>query len=184
MPAAEAAADAAPAAEAAFPGTAAAETAGGRMSVGRTPAEVVRAVTAGVGRLIAGNLSEADREAELDRLAALYAERTDVRHPLRPLGDTPLRTRAELRKHFAEGPGAARAERFEAVGEVRSTDDPEVVVYEFRYEVTVGDREFSLPCVFVTRVRDGEIVESRDYNDHIGMARAFNFLDSLAAQLT
>jgi hypothetical protein len=83
------------------------------------PAEVVRAVTDGVGRLIAGGLTEVEREAELDRLAGLYAEQTDVRHPLRPLGDTPLRTRSELRKHFAEGPGAARAERFEAVGEVR-----------------------------------------------------------------
>lgn len=38
--------------------------------------------------------------------------------------------------------------------------------------------------VFVVRVRDGLIIESRDYADHIGMARAFGQLGSLARALT
>lgn len=151
-----------------------------------SPEDVVRAVAAGVSRLIAGRLSEQEVEAELDALAGLYAEHTDVRHPFAPLGDEPLKTRAELRRHFAEGPAQPVAERFEAVGEVHRTADPEVVVFEFRYEGSVGGREFSVPCIFVTRVRDGLIVESRDYIDHLGMARAFGYLphlvDSLAAQ--
>lgn len=52
-----------------------------------TPADGVRAVAAGVSRLITGNLTERERQAQLDHLAGLYAEHTDVRHPFAPLGD-------------------------------------------------------------------------------------------------
>jgi uncharacterized protein len=148
------------------------------------PADVVRAVAAGVSRLIAGNLTEHEKEAELDHLAGLYAEHTDVRHPFAPMGDTPLRTRADLRRHFSEGPARARgAGRFEPVGQVHETADPEVVIFEFSYVGSADDRPFTLPCIFVVRVRDGVIVESRDYADHIGMARTFGHLNNLATAL-
>jgi len=148
------------------------------------PADVVRAVATGVSALIAGQLTEQQKQAQLDHLASLYAEHTDVRHPLAPLVDTPLRTRAELRRHFAEGPGRAQgAERFEAVGQVHETSDPEVVIFEFSYVGSANGRPFSLPCIFVTRVRDGVIVESRDYADHVGLARAFGRLNNLATAL-
>ncbi|MBB4684283.1 nuclear transport factor 2 family protein [Amycolatopsis jiangsuensis] len=150
-----------------------------------TPAEVVRAVAAGVSRLAASALSEQDERAELDHLAGWYAERTDVRHLFAPLGDTPLRTRAELRRHFAGAAALLRgAERFAPVGQVHETADPEVVVFEFSYVGSVLGRAVSVPCIFVTRVRDGLIVESRDYADHVGMARAFGRLDQLAAALS
>lgn len=149
------------------------------------PADVVRAVAAGVGRLVAGRLTPSEREAELDRLAALYAEQTDVRHPFAPLGDRPMRTRAELREHFANAPAeTGGAERFDPVGTiVHITQDPEVVVVEFAYQGSAGDRDFSVPCIFVVRVRDGRIVESRDYGDHVGLARAFGRLEALASAL-
>ena len=154
------------------------------MSQPKTPAEVVRAVAAGVCRLFTAELTEAQLQAQLDGLAALYAEHTDVRHPFTPTGDTPLRTRAELRAHFARVPSLATGvERYEAVGQVHETADPEVVVFEFRYVGARGGRPFEFPCVFVTRVRDGVIVESRDYADHVGSARAFGALDGLAAAL-
>lgn len=149
-----------------------------------TPTEVVQAVAAGVSRLIAGGLTEHEREIELDHLAGLYAERTDVRHPFAPLGDTPLRTRAELRRHFAEAPARARRpDRFEPVGHVHETADPEVVVFEFSYVGSAGGRPFAVPCIFVSRVRDGVIVESRDYGDHLGLARVFGGLDGLVTAL-
>ncbi|QIZ34633.1 hypothetical protein [Saccharopolyspora sp. ASAGF58] len=44
-----------------------------------------------------------------------------------------------------------------------------------------GPREFAVPCVFVLRVRDGQIVESRDYVDHFAFAEASGMLDSLPA---
>jgi ketosteroid isomerase-like protein len=149
-----------------------------------TPEQVVRAVAAGVSALVAGRLTDDERETQLDRLADLYAEHTHVRHPLAPLGDTPLRTRAELRRHFAEAPGSAEGiEHFDPVGQVHHTADPEVVVFEFCYEGSVNGRSFAAPCVFVVRVRDGVIVESRDYADHVGMARAAGRLTGLATAL-
>src|SRR3954471_15421625 len=118
------------------------------------PADVVRAVAAGVSRLVAGNLTEGQTRAQLDELAGLYAERTDVRHPFAPLGDTPLRTRADLRQHFAQGPArASGVERFEAVGQIHETADPEVVIYEFSYIGSVNGRPCTVPCIFVARVR-------------------------------
>jgi ketosteroid isomerase-like protein len=149
------------------------------------PADVARAVAAGVSRLVAGGLTPAEREVQLDALAALYAEETDVRHPFAPLGDRPLRSRAELREHFAAANALTEGvERFEPVDAVaHGTDDPEVVVVEFSYAGSAGGREFKVPCIFVLRVRDGEIVESRDYGDHVGLARAFGRLGELTEAL-
>ncbi|MBP8539769.1 nuclear transport factor 2 family protein [Streptomyces sp. MK37H] len=148
------------------------------------PADVVRAVAAGVSLLITGSLTEQERQAHLDHLAGLYAEHTDVRHPLAPTGDIPLRTRAEIRRHFAGITVQTHAvDRFEPVGQVHETADPEVVVFEFSYAGAVHGSPFALPCIFVTRVRDGVIVESRDYADHVGMARAFGRLNELATAL-
>ncbi|GAB3946149.1 hypothetical protein GCM10029976_073210 [Kribbella albertanoniae] len=110
-------------------------------------------------------------------LAELYAEQTDVRHPMHPERPEPLRSRDELRAHFGGGEDAQEdpVVRFEAVDVVvHRTEDPEVIVGEFAYLGTVAgsDESFRVPCVFVLRVRDGEIVESRDYVDHAAMAKA------------
>jgi ketosteroid isomerase-like protein len=149
------------------------------------PADVARAVAQGVSRLVAGGLAPAEREAQLDALAALYAEQTDVRHPFAPLGDRPLRSRAELREHFAAANGlTAGVERFVPVDTVvHETGDPETVVVEFTYEGAVAGREFAIPCIFVIRVRDGVIVESRDYGHHLELARVFGRLDALVDAL-
>jgi ketosteroid isomerase-like protein len=151
----------------------------------RTPEETVRTVAAGVCRLMHGGLTAAEEAAQIDGLAACYAERTDVRHPFSPLGDTPLRTRAAVREHFAAGGRPAGVQRYDVVEDhVYATSDPEVVIFEFRYAGVVDGRAFSLPCIFVVRVRDGEIVESRDYVDHVAAARAFGRLPSLAVALS
>jgi ketosteroid isomerase-like protein len=152
--------------------------------VTQAPGDVAKAVAAGVSRLVAGRLSPAEREAQLDALAELYADPTDVRHPFAPLGDTPLRTRAELRAHFAAAGPAHEVERFDPVNAVvHATDDPEVIVFEFAYAISVAGRDSEIPCIFVIRVRDGRIVESRDYSHHVGLARALGRLDELASAL-
>ena len=156
---------------------------GGTLSEPATPAEVVRAVADGVSRLIAGRLTDAERRAQVESLAARYAEHTDVRHPFAPLGDCPLTTRAELRDHFAATARVEGVDRFEPVGHVHETADPEVVIFEFSYTGAAHGQPFAIPCLFVTRVRDGEIVESRDYADHIAQARAFGRLRDLVAAL-
>jgi ketosteroid isomerase-like protein len=152
------------------------------MSTPLSPAEVVQAVAAGVSRLISGDLDPAQREEHLDQLAALYGETTNVRHPFNPLGDTPRSSRAEIRAHFA----AARvpAETLKPVDvHIHETADPEVVITEFRYEGTSEGRPFSWPSIFVTRVRNGVIIEARDYTDHVGAARALGRLDTLLTAL-
>jgi uncharacterized protein len=140
-----------------------------------TPEEVFRRLVHGV----------ADRE--LDALPSLYAEQTDVRHPMSPYGDQPLLSRDALREHFGgTGPQVAEVVRFQPDAiQVHQTQDPEVIVAEFDYAGTViaTGEEFRVPCVFVLRVRDGEIVESRDYIDHVAMARARGRLDELVAVL-
>ena len=47
-------------------------------------------------------------DGDLEALPALYAEQTDVRHPMSPYGDQPLLSREALRKHFrGAGPRVA-----------------------------------------------------------------------------
>ena len=150
-----------------------------------SPGQVARAVGVGATRLIAGGLSAVEREQQLDELAGLYAERTDVRHRFAPLGDHPLRTRAELRAHFARASAlTGRPDRFEQVDIViHTTGDPEVVIVQYSYRISREGREYSAPAIHVVRVRDGEIVESRDYAHHIELARAMGRLGELAEAL-
>ena len=130
------------------------------------PAEVVRAVADGVSRLVAGDLGQAEQERLLDELAALYAEATDVRHPFAPSDPEPLRTREIGRQRLADRVGPTAFV-------VHQTMDPELVVVEFRYTGAVDGKPFDIANIFVVRVRRGEIVESRDYADHLAFARAF-----------
>jgi uncharacterized protein len=129
-----------------------------------SPEAVVRAVMDGVSRLVLGD------ESQIERLVALYAESTHVVHPMNP-SIPPLRTRDDLRAHFAAA--TSHVGRPDAFGPadvvVHHTTDPEVVVAAFHYEVTQDGTTSSLPCVFVVRVRDGLIVDSRD---HAGALRA------------
>lgn len=155
------------------------EPAGPAVPRPRTPVEVFHALVDGVPRLVRGDA------AQLDALVALYAERTDVVHPFSPIAAEPLRSQDDLRRHFAAG--AARrggVDSMEAVDRVvHGTADPEVVVGEFRYTGAVGGRPFSAPCIFVLRVRDGQIVESRDYADHARLARAFGLLEEFVSAI-
>ncbi len=140
-----------------------------------TPEEVFRKLVHGV----------ADRDFEA--LPALYAEQTDVRHPMNPYGDKPLLTRDALREHFGvNAPRVVGAVRFQPANiRVHQTADPEVIVAEFEYAGTViaTGELFTAPAIFVLRVRDGLIVESRDYIDHLAMIRARGQVDDLIAVL-
>jgi ketosteroid isomerase-like protein len=116
-----------------------------------------------------------------DELPDLYAERTDVVHPFDPLRAPALRSRAELREHFrSTGP---RPRRQVADVTVHETTDPEVIVAEFEYRGTVEEtgEPYALPGIFVLRIRDGEVVSSRDYFDHLTTARIHGRLDELVA---
>ena len=108
-------------------------------------------------------------------LAALYADQTDVVHPFDPERAPALRTRDELREHFTLSQQIRGAFDRKAVDVVlHETTDPEVVIGEFAYEGTNTEtgEAVRVPAIFVMRVRDGLIVESRDYADHLAAVRA------------
>lgn len=141
----------------------------------RTPEETFRALLDGAVRLQNGD------RGQVDTLAEFYAETTDVRHPMAPLGDTPLLSREALRQHFAAaGSSGLAGFRVENV-RVHRTADPEVIIGEFTYR---GDGGWAAPSIIVFRIRDGLIIESRDYIDHVGLARATDSINALCAQLT
>jgi ketosteroid isomerase-like protein len=107
-----------------------------------------------------------------DELPDLYAPDTVVTHPMG--GTAPLRGREALRAHFAAASALPLEMRAEELV-VHETADPEVVIGEFGYRGrnTATDRAFTVRNIFVLRVRDGQVVESRDYADHHAFAAAF-----------
>ena len=143
------------------------------MAQPRSPREVFLALVNGVA------------EGRWEELPGLYAEQTDVVHPFDPLRQPALRTRDELRGHFTSagtGPGLARRV---ANVTIHQTTDPEVIVAEFQYQGTTNAGEpYALPAIFVMRVRNGEIVSSRDYHDHLASARVRGQLGELFAAIT
>jgi uncharacterized protein len=125
-------------------------------------------------------------EGRAEELPDLYAEVTDVRHPMATPEAEPLMSRNALREHFAGPPGARASIPQRRVVDVvvHETADPELIVAEFAYEFLRPDGPATkVPCVFVMRIRDGEIVESRDYIDPIRTRQARDDVDTLIALL-
>ena len=141
------------------------------MAPPRSPREVFLALVNGVA------------EGRWDQLPDLYAEQTHVVHPFDPARGPALRTRDELREHFRPTDAGPRLHRRPANVTIHETTDPEVIIAEFEYQGTVAGTEepFVLPGIFVLRVRDGEIVSSRDYFDHVTAARIRGQLGALVA---
>ncbi|MFD8498999.1 nuclear transport factor 2 family protein [Amycolatopsis sp. NPDC059657] len=119
-------------------------------------------------------------DGKWDEVTDLYAEETLVTHPFLP-GAPTLKSRQDLRAHFAgiSGRGAEIQARDLVV--YQSTD-PEVVIGEFVYQGQSA-RPFRASNIFVLRVRDGLIVESRDYLDSVALAAAGGWLRGLIKQL-
>ena len=136
----------------------------------RSPREVFLALVNGIA------------EGNPEGLPELYAEEIDVVHPFDPLHGAPLRSREELRERMKSLASRPRQRRRVGNVVIHETTDPEVIVAEFEYQGTSETGEpYALPAIFVMRVRDGEIVTSRDYHDHLASARAAGRLDQLFA---
>ncbi|MFE6049406.1 nuclear transport factor 2 family protein [Kitasatospora sp. NPDC056446] len=116
-------------------------------------------------------LLEGITEGRFSELAALYAEDTVVETVFQPVGPRRFEGRAVVEKRFAEIgehlPVDLQAENVV----VRETDDPEVIVAEFDYRVhhRATGRRVVVSNVLILRVRDGLIVQSRDYHDHLAL---------------
>ena len=110
-----------------------------------------------------------------DELPDLYAQDAYVVHPMQPPVPEPIVGREGIRRHFARA--AQLPLRMQARNVlVHRTADPEVVIAEFDYvgRVTTTGRSFDVRNIFVVRVRDGQIVESRDYANHAALAAAMS----------
>ncbi|MCF3131516.1 nuclear transport factor 2 family protein [Streptomyces olivochromogenes] len=139
----------------------------------RSPRDVFHKLLDGI---TAGRFSE---------LADLYAEDTVVETVFEPLGPRQFEGRGTLRERFAQVAAHSPIELTSSNVVVRETDDPEVIVAEWDYQVhhRVTGRTFEAANIQVLRVRDGLIVNSRDYHDHLALIMGSNGLPQLVAAL-
>ncbi|HWD44821.1 MAG TPA: nuclear transport factor 2 family protein [Actinomycetota bacterium] len=135
-------------------------------------------------RAVFGRLLQGISDGAWSELADLYSERAVVEMPFAPGGPTRLEGREAIRAHFAAAAGGPLELRAGNVV-VHETTDPEVIVGEFDYEgrVTTTGRAFRLANVQVLRIRDGQIVSSRDYHDHLAIAAAVGRLEALVSSV-
>ncbi|WP_436788792.1 nuclear transport factor 2 family protein [Yinghuangia sp. YIM S10712] len=101
---------------------------------------------------------------------AFYADDVRVSQPLAKPEPTVYEGRATLAEHFG-GVGQLPVELTTVNQVVHETADPEVIVAEYDYDALNRDtgKRVRFSNVIVLRVRDGLIVESRDYHDHIAL---------------
>lgn len=136
-------------------------------------------------RAVFDDLVAATLANDPDRLVAVYAPDVVIEMPFAPQG-VPSRThgRAAFRDRLTAVAGQRRFTSVDSVV-VHGTTDPEVIVAEWRChgEVVGTGRAFALRYLMVIRVRDGLIVESRDYADVLAAAASFDRLPALLAGL-
>jgi ketosteroid isomerase-like protein len=111
---------------------------------------------------------------DFESLWQLYAEDVVVEIPYAIPEPNRIEGRSAIREHFAAGADMPIRMRAENIV-MHETADPEVIVTEYDYvgEVTTTGKSFVSRNIIVMRVRDGHIVESRDYHDHRAFAEAF-----------
>ncbi|MFE2552061.1 nuclear transport factor 2 family protein [Streptomyces sp. NPDC059355] len=138
-----------------------------------SPREVSRELLARIGQ---------GRYAEL---AELYAQDAVVETVFEPVGPRRFEGRAVLEERFAAVAAASPVELTPANVVIRETGDPEVVVAEWDYRVhhRVTGRTVETANIQVLRVRDGLIVTSRDFHDHLALVMAGDDLPQLVRAL-
>jgi uncharacterized protein len=125
-------------------------------------------------REVLERLLRATVEGRREETVDFYAPDAVIEMPFAPPGIPAIsHGRETLRSRMKAAEGLWE---FTAVDHVHlhTTADPEVIVAEYQIHgrVTATGREFAFSYIMVTRIRDGQIVSSRDY---------FNPLDSAAA---
>ncbi|MFE6845264.1 nuclear transport factor 2 family protein [Streptomyces sp. NPDC057686] len=124
-------------------------------------------------------------EGRYSELAELYAEDAVVETVFEPVGPRRFEGRAVLEARFAHVSASSPVELSPANVVIRQTDDPEVVVAEWDYRVhhRGTGRRFETANIQVLRVRDGLIVSSRDFHDHLALVVAGGHLPQLVEAL-
>ena len=131
-------------------------------------------------RAVFERLSRGISEGRWHDLADLYAEDAVVEQPLVSAAPSRIVGRETVRAHFA-GAAAMGLRLVAHHVRIHETADPEVIVAEFDYDVTGPEGTTTAANVQVLRVRDGLIAASRDYHDHLAIARVTGGLPALVA---
>jgi ketosteroid isomerase-like protein len=139
-------------------------------------------------REVLARYHQAMKDMNADDLADLYApDAVHVFPFLAPGRPSEYRGREEVRAGYREA-WAGRPVRLTEIHDVvvYETADPELVVGEWSATGTVAatGQPFALSGLLALRVRDGRIVEVRDYMDALNSARQLGRLPALATALT
>jgi ketosteroid isomerase-like protein len=118
-------------------------------------------------------------------LHELYAEEAVVEYPFALPAPTRLEGRAAIQRYFAavaRMPLELRAHNIV----MHDAADPEVIIVEYDYDglVTTTGRAFQVSNIQVSTVRDGQIVKSRDYHNHLVLADVTGRLPDLITAFT
>lgn len=119
-------------------------------------------------------------EGRWDDLADLYAEDAIVDQPFVSAAPRRIEGRETIRAHFA-GASVMGLSLVAHDVVVHETSDPEVIIAEFDYAITGQEGSVTAANIQVLRVRDGLIVATRDYHDHVALARATGGMPALIA---
>lgn len=117
-------------------------------------------------------------------LHELYAQDALVEYPFALPVPARLDGREAIRRYFAavaRMPLELQARNIT----VHETSDPEVIVAEWDYDglVTTTGRSFQVSNIQVSRIRNSQIVASRDYHNHLVLAEVLGQLPVLLAAL-
>ena len=117
-------------------------------------------------------------------LHELYAHDALVEYPFALPSPTRLEGREAIRRYFtavARMPLELRARNVV----VHETSDPGVIVAEWDYDglVTATNRSFQVANIQVSRIRNGQIVASRDYHNHLVLTDVLGRLPALIEAL-
>lgn len=115
-------------------------------------------------------------------LHELYAEDAVIEYPFALPAPVRLQGRAAIQRYFAavaRMPLELRARNIV----MHEAADPEVVIVEYEYDglVTTTGRTFQVSNIQVSTVRNGQIVQSRDYHNHLVLAHMAGRLPDLIA---
>lgn len=128
----------------------------------------------------------ATADNDWDELADMYAPDVVIEIPFAPPG-IPQRTegREVLRERFKSVAGMRSFYKADLLA-LHETRDPEIIIAEWEAHgrVTATGRSFTYSYIMVIRVRNGQIVFSRDYSNPITGAQAFDRLPQLFAALS
>jgi len=120
--------------------------------------------------------------------ADLFAENGVMEFPFTPKGNFRLEGREKIRQFLTLSGFSSEGLRLDEHKNVvvRETQDPEVIVVEYSAEVTnvPTGKKYSLPCIKIIQVRDGQMMLYRDYANPILAAQATNTVTNLIQTLT